>query len=47
MGYYPSGVVSFKANYAEGIQQGEYITYYESGEIKETKNYKDGELIED
>ena len=24
-----------------------YYIYYESGEIKEIKNYKDGELIED
>ena len=36
-----------KGNYVDGKEQGEFITYYKSGEIKETKNFKDGVLIED
>ena len=36
-----------KANNVDGKPHGEAIVYYENGEIKEIKNYKDGVLIED
>ena len=44
--YYESGEVEYQMTYVDDLAQGEEIGYYENGEIKEIKNYKDGELIE-
>ena len=35
LGYYESGEIEFRINYAGGVKKGEEIIYYKNGEIQE------------